>query len=86
MRIDHTESYEDFGEQFSVDSKIDGYFGSQEMLSDTVKPFDLRRLKGKVVMEAGEYSKTYLNTNPKNLLPLSLLLQLMLQRKTMQPQ
>ena len=47
MRIDHTESYEDFGEQFLVDSKIDGYFGSQEMLGDIIKPFDLRRLKGK---------------------------------------
>ena len=53
MRIDHTESYEDFGEQFLVDSKIDGYFGSQEMLDDIIKPFDLRRLKGKTVMEVG---------------------------------
>ena len=53
MRIDHTDSYEDFGEQFLVDSKIDGYFGSQEMLGDIIKPFDLRRLKGKTVMEVG---------------------------------
>ena len=53
MRIDHTESYEDFGEQFLVDSKIDGYFGSQELLTDIVKPFDLTRLHGKVVMEVG---------------------------------
>jgi SAM-dependent methyltransferase len=53
MRIDHTSSYEDFGEQFLVDSEIDGYFGSQELLGDIVKPFDLRRLKGKVVMEVG---------------------------------
>ena len=53
MRIDHTESYKDFGEQFLVDAKIDGYFGSQEMLNDIIKPFDLRRLEGKVVMEVG---------------------------------
>jgi SAM-dependent methyltransferase len=53
MRIDHTESYKDFGEQFLVDSKIDGYLGSLEGLNHTIKPFDLRRLKGKIVMEVG---------------------------------
>ncbi len=53
MRIDHAESYKDFGEQFLVDSKIDGYFGSQEMLRDIIYPFDLRRIKGKAVMEVG---------------------------------
>ena len=53
MKIDHTDSYQEFGEQFSVDSKIDGYFGSQELLLDIVKPFDLRKLKGKIVMEVG---------------------------------
>ena len=53
MKIDHTDSYQDFGEQFLVDSKIDGYFGSQELLFDIVKPFDLRKIKGEIVMEVG---------------------------------
>lgn len=61
MRIDHNESYEDFGEQFLVDSKIDGFFGSNELLIDIIKPFDLRRLKGKTVMEVGCGSGRILN-------------------------
>jgi hypothetical protein len=44
LRIDHAESYKDFGKQFLVDSKIDGYFGSQELLEDIVKPFDLKKI------------------------------------------
>ncbi len=72
MRIDHTESYKDFGEQFLVDSKIDGYFGSQEMLNHTIKPFDLRRLKGKIVMEvgcgSGRILKNLLECEPKKII------------------
>jgi SAM-dependent methyltransferase len=72
MRIDHTESFEDFGEQFLVDSKIDGYFGSLELLNDIVKPFDLRRLKEKVVMEvgcgSGRILKNLLECEPKKII------------------
>ena len=72
MQIDHTESYKDFGEQFLVDSKIDGYFGSQEMLNDIIEPFDLRRLEGKTVMEvgcgSGRIIKNLLEFEPKKII------------------
>jgi len=53
VQIDHTESYKDFGAQFLVDSKIDGFFGSQELFKDIIYPFDLNKIKGKTVMEVG---------------------------------
>jgi SAM-dependent methyltransferase len=53
LRIDHAESYKDFGKQFLVDSKVDEYFGSQDLLEDIVKPFDLKKIKDKVIMEVG---------------------------------
>ena len=34
MKINHKDSYIDFGEQFEVDNKIDGFHGSKEMLED----------------------------------------------------
>ena len=33
MKIDHKESIEDFGNQFAIDSNIDDYWGSNEMLN-----------------------------------------------------
>jgi SAM-dependent methyltransferase len=71
LKIDHTDSYRDFGEQFLVDSKIDGYFGSQELLSDIVKPFDLREINGSKVMEvgcgSGRILKNLLEYRPKKI-------------------
>ena len=47
MKIDHKESYKEFGEQFLTDSNIDDYWGSKEMLKDIVKPFSLSAIKNK---------------------------------------
>ena len=52
MKIDHKESYKEFGEQFMKDSNIDDYWGSKEMLKDIVT-FSLSAIKNKVVMEVG---------------------------------
>ena len=41
MKIDHKESYKDFGNQFSVDGEIDGYIGKKELLEEIVDPFNL---------------------------------------------
>ena len=61
MKIDHKESYKEFGEQFSADSNIDGYWGSKEMLKDIVYPFTLTSIKNKVIMEVGVGSGRILN-------------------------
>ena len=53
MRIDHKDSYKDFGEQFVVDSNINDYWGSVKMLKDIVKPFCLSSIKNKIIMEVG---------------------------------
>ena len=47
MKIDHKESFSDFGKQFSIDKEIDGYWGSKEMLNDIVFPFNLNLIKVK---------------------------------------
>ena len=64
MKIDHKESYTDFGEQFAIDKNIDDYWGSKEMLVDIVKPFNLELIKDKIIMEVGSGSGRIL----KNLL------------------
>lgn len=56
MKIDHRDSYKDFGKQFKVDSKVDGYWGSEKMLKDIVSPFDLSQIKNKKIMEIGSGS------------------------------
>ena len=38
MKINHKESHQDFGSQFLVDSQIDDYWGSKDMLIDTIYP------------------------------------------------
>tara|TARA_A100001011_G_C14103729_1_gene753948 strand:- start:161 stop:961 length:801 start_codon:yes stop_codon:yes gene_type:complete len=53
MKIDHKDSYQDFGEQFMIDNQIDGYWGSKILLKDIVSPFDLNLIKNKKVMEVG---------------------------------
>ncbi len=39
MRIDHKDSYKDFGEQFLIGSNIDDYWGSVKMLKDILSLF-----------------------------------------------
>ncbi len=53
MKIDHKESYKDFGEQFLTDKDIGGYWGSIELLKEIVFPFDLNLLKNKKIMDVG---------------------------------
>ena len=53
MKIDHKESYKDFGEQFLKDKKIDGFFGSLQLFKDIVHPFDLNEIKNKTIAEVG---------------------------------
>ena len=53
MKIDHKDSYQDFGEQFMIDNEIDGYWGSEILLKEIVSPFDLNLIKNKKVMEVG---------------------------------
>lgn len=69
MKIDHKESYQDFGKQFISDNKIDGFWGSIEMLKDIVYPFKLDEISGKDIMEVGVGSGRILNNlikfNPK---------------------
>ena len=71
MKIDHKDSYLDFGQQFEIDNKIDGYHGSKEMLEEIVHPFDLKLIKNKVVMEVGSGSgrilKNLLKFKPKKI-------------------
>ena len=71
MRIDHKDSYKDFGEQFVVDSNINDYWGSVEMLRDIVKPFCLSSIKNKIIMEVGIGSgriiRNLIKFNPKKI-------------------
>ena len=61
MKIDHKESYKEFGEQFMIDSNIDDYWGSKDMLKDIVNPFTLTSIKNKIIMEVGVGSGRILN-------------------------
>lgn len=53
MKLDHKQSFKDFGNQFLVDSQINGYWGSVELLEKIVHPFDLTQIQNKVIMEVG---------------------------------
>jgi SAM-dependent methyltransferase len=53
MKIDHKDSYKDFGKQFQKDKNVDGYWGSIDMLKDIVSPFQLSNIKNKKIMEVG---------------------------------
>ena len=72
MRINHKESYQDFGSQFLVDSQIDDYWGSKDMLIDTIYPFNLDVIKDKKCMEVGSGSgralKNILRFDPKHII------------------
>ena len=72
MKINHKDSYTDFGEQFVVDNKIDEFHGSKELLEDIVRPFNLELIKNKVIMEVGSGSgrilKNLLKFKPKKII------------------
>ena len=51
MKIDHKESFRDFGDQFLTDKDIGGYWGSIELLKEIVFPFDLNLIKDKKIMD-----------------------------------
>ena len=53
MKINHKESFKDFGKQFLIDNQLDGYWGSKHLLTTLVHPFDLKKIKDKSVMEVG---------------------------------
>ena len=53
MKIDHKESFGDFGNQFLIDRDIDGFWGSESLLKEIVSPFDLKLIKDKKIMEVG---------------------------------
>ena len=36
MKIDHKESYQDFGDQFLTDKDIGGYWGSVQLLKEVL--------------------------------------------------
>ena len=65
MKIDHKDSYQDFGEQFSKDLDIGNYWGSLEMLKDIVCPFNLNVIKDKIIAEVGVGSGRILNNLTK---------------------
>ena len=67
MKINHKSSYKDFGQQFTKDKKIDGYWGGVELLKDIVYPFELSNIKNKKIMEVGTGSGRIL----KNLIKFS---------------
>jgi len=71
MKINHKESFKDFGEQFTKDNEIDGFFGSLKLIKDIVHPFDLNEIKDKTVAEIGTGSgrilKNLLYYSPKKI-------------------
>ena len=71
MKIDHKESYIDFGKQFLTDKDIDGYWGSVELLKKIVHPFDLDLIKNKKILDigigSGRISKNLLKYEPSKL-------------------
>ncbi|MDB2469162.1 class I SAM-dependent methyltransferase [Alphaproteobacteria bacterium] len=54
MKIDHKESHQDFGAQFTkFQSEIDAFGAQIELLKSEVHPFELNKIKNKSVMEIG---------------------------------
>ena len=71
MKIDHKDSYKDFGNQFVVDSNLDGYWGSKKNFKDMVGPFDLKKIRNKTCMDVGSGSgrilKNLIKLGPKKI-------------------
>ena len=72
MKIDHKDSFKDFGKQFLIDNQLEGYWGSKDLLTSLIHPFDLNQIKGKEVMEvgvgAGRISKNLITFDPSKLI------------------
>ena len=51
MKIDHIESFKEFGEQFLIVNNYEGYLGSSELLKEIVYLFNLEKIKNKTIME-----------------------------------
>lgn len=71
LKINHRESYKDFGEQFHIFRDIDGNFGSEKMFRDNIFPFNPEKIKNKVIMDvgsgAGKILKNILRFYPKKI-------------------
>jgi SAM-dependent methyltransferase len=71
MKIDHKESYKDFGNQFKIDNDIGGYWGSKSLLKQIVYPFNLNLIEKKTIAEVGSGSgrilKNLLTYSPKKI-------------------
>ena len=72
MKIDHKESFEDFGNQFSIDKDIGGFWGSEKLLQEIVSPFDLKLIKDKKIMEvgvgSGRITNNLIKLNPQKII------------------
>lgn len=64
-------SYLDFGNQFKIYSDFNGIFGNKKTVEYYIKPFDLMRVKNKIVLDigagAGRISKNILKFKPKKI-------------------
>ena len=61
MKIDHKQSFKDFGNQFYIDKDIGGFWGSKKLFKQIVSPFDLKLIKDKKIMEVGVGSGRIIN-------------------------
>ena len=71
------DSIDDFGMQFQRHSNIEGVWGSEELLKQSVLPFKLEKIENKHICEVGSGSGRYLKIF-LNLIQLKL--QLLIQR------
>ena len=70
MKMDHKESFGDFGEQFIKDKEIDGYFGNLELIKDIVYPFDLNEMIIRLLLKLSGQWKNFKKScqfYPKNI-------------------
>lgn len=71
LKINHKESYKDFGKQFYIYQDIDGDFGSVRMFKDNIFPYNPIKIKNKVIMDvgsgAGKILKNILRFSPKKI-------------------
>jgi SAM-dependent methyltransferase len=71
MKIDHKESYNDFGKQFEIDNDISGIWGGLELLKNIIYPFNLNQIKNKIICEigigSGRITNNLIKYKPKNI-------------------
>ena len=70
-KLNKKNTIKEFGDQFKFHSKIDNYWGSENMLKDIVDPFDLNLIKDKIICEigigSGRILKNLSKFNPKKI-------------------